>query len=278
MSVADDQTLCSPDNSATGVAATMAAPETADGETAVIAAADAVTPLAWSLEEEVASEDVVPYPDTDAVEAPPGDTGWGWAVVVLAVMGASLAVVVSVSMLRGAHEASQAMTTTTPTRGSLTEITEAPPTPTIDSMPGPLVCPPGTKPGFERNDPPPDDGNFHRDCVAAETAPVTVTAPPVTVTAPPAVTTPTPIDSMPGPAPTTTGVAAFTTGIAEHPDSEPMPPMADALIDGHEVCNRMSVGQSRRDIENTLVAEHGLDFGSAAWIWIQASRKLCPNY
>jgi hypothetical protein len=264
MSVADE-ILYSPE-SATGVAATTAAPEAADGETAVIAPSDAVTPLAWSLEEEVAS-DVVPY----AVEVDAADTGWRWAVAVLAVIGAALAVVMSVFLLR-AHEGPQTMPTTTPTPGSLTEITHAPPTPTIDSMPGPLVCPPGTKPGLEPNDPP-DDGNFHHDCVAARNAPVT--APTVTVTAPHAVT-PTLTDSMPGPAPTT-GVVAFERGIAEAPPSDSMPPMSAALNYGHEVCNRMSVGQSRRDIENTLAAEHGLDFGSASWIWIQASRKLCPN-
>jgi hypothetical protein len=145
MIVADDQTSSAPDESATGVAATMAAPETADGQTAVIAPSDAVTPLAWS-QEEVASEDVIPYPDTGAVEAPPGDTGWGWAVVALALAGASLAVVMSVSVLRAhAHDAqSQTTTAAAPTRGALIEITEPPSTvaaPTVTITEAPSTAP-----------------------------------------------------------------------------------------------------------------------------------------
>jgi Protein of unknown function (DUF732) len=70
-------------------------------------------------------------------------------------------------------------------------------------------------------------------------------------------------------------VAAFQRGIAEAPPSDLMPSADAALTDGREVCTLMAAGQPRMTIENTLADEHGMDFGSAVWIYIQASRKLC---
>jgi Protein of unknown function (DUF732) len=238
MSVADDQTLYASDDSATGAAATMAAPETADGQTAVIAPADAVTPLAWSMEEEVASEDVVPYPDTGTV-TPSRRNNWPWPLTVAGVDRA-------------------------PTPVSTSE--ESPTTSTHE----PLSCPVGTTPGA---------GN---DCDVAEPLPpVTVTPPPVTVTAAPPTVTQT-LDPAPGPVlpptPARTGVAAFNLGISNAPPGDTMPSAATALDYGYEACNMIAAGQPRMTIEDTLASEHGLDFASAVWIWIQASRKLCPNY
>jgi hypothetical protein len=237
-----DETLYAHDDSATGVAATMAAPETADGETRVIAASDAVTPLAWSPEEP--QDDVVPFPDTAAVEVD-ADQAWSWTVVALALTAASLAVV-SVSVLPAhAHDAqgSQTSTAAAPTRGALIEITEPPST---------VAAPP----------------------VTVTEAPPTVTQ---TVLAPGPAVIPTPsprtgVDTM------QSDPAAFQRGIANAPPSDPMPSAALVLDDGYEACNQIAAGQPRMTIEDALAAEHGLDFGSAVWIWIQASRKLCPNY
>jgi Protein of unknown function (DUF732) len=261
MSIADDQTLSAPDESATGAAATMAAPETADSETAVIPPSNAVTPLAWSLEEEVASEDVVPYSDTGTVEVAQSGRSW-WLAVGIGTAVLATAGLITFDAVLVHHHSDNSRVSAEPTTHE------------------PLACPAGTKPGNTRD----RDNIWYHDCEVVDpeptTPPVTVVPPPVTVLAiPPTITqtiAPNPRAVFPTLTPTT-GEAAFETGIAEHPDSEPMPPMSDALIDGHEVCNRMSVGQSRRDIENTLVSEHGLDFGSAAWIWVQADRKLCPR-
>jgi hypothetical protein len=239
MSADDDQTMCAPDDSETGVVVaddTMAGTEAAEGETAIIAPADAVNELrqlAWSTEE----------PETDDFnDIEVHRRSWlQTAVIGVGILAAGLVVADGVGLL---HHADHATTTTA--------------TPwTTDVLATPTYTPP-----------------------LADTAPpVTLVPPPVTVMAIPSTMTqtiaPNPRAVFPTPAPRT-GVAAFTKGIEQAPASEPMPPISAALIDGYEVCNRMSAGQSRRDIENTLAAEHGMDFGSAVWIWIQATRKLCP--
>jgi hypothetical protein len=108
MSVADE-ILYSPDESATGVAATTAAPEARDGETAIIADADAVThldQLAWSDE-----------PDTDDfTEHPvePRQSSWlHTAVIGVGILVAGLVVADGVGLLRHADHASTTTATTT---------------------------------------------------------------------------------------------------------------------------------------------------------------------
>jgi hypothetical protein len=52
----------------------------------------------------------------------------------------------------------------------------------------------------------------------------------------------------------------------------------DQTMAGCEVCQRMSSGQARMDIEDAISAENGIDFASAVWVYVQARDKLCPAY
>lgn len=258
----DDQTLRAPDEVATGIVAsddTMAAPdESAADETAVIAPADAVThldQLAWS--DEAASDDPVPYPATGAIEVDAGESSWGPAVAFFAATVAALAVVVWCGFRpHEAHDA-QAMATTTAA-------------PTHQ----PLGCPAATTPDSSDDcklvDPAPTIPPS-TPVTSREAPPVTITS---TVTQPPAaaVIPPTPT-TWAGVGPPTLGVAAFQRGIGEAPPFETMPANPPAV--GREVCSRMASGQARMDIENTISDEYGIDFASAAWVFVQASRKLC---
>ena len=222
---------------------TLAAPDTmvgaASDETAVIPPDDAVTQLRQLA---WSAEE----PQTDDTRDDTRSRRQTLAITAAVLAGATLLVpsFFFIAGVLGLRTTSTDTTETTRTRGSLTEITQVPP--------------------------------------------VTETAPPVTVMAiPPTVTqtiTPNPRAVFPTPSPTTgvgamrSDVAAFNRGIAEAPPSDPMPSAALALDYGYEACNQIAAGRPRTDIEDAIAAEHGMDFGSAVWIWIQASRKLCPDY
>jgi hypothetical protein len=247
-----DQTLCAPNESDTGIVAsddTMAAPEVVDGETAIIADGDAVAhldQLAWSDE-----QDAILFPDTGSVEVAQSGRSWWLAVGIGAAVLATAGLIMFDAVLLHHSGSRVSGQTTTPTRGSLIEITQ------------PLGAPAST---------------------VTAPAPVTVVPPAVTVMAIPPTITQTIAPNLravfPTPAPRKIGIALFDQGIAEAPPSDRMPSTAEALANGREACTLLD-GQTRTQTDDVLAAEHfsafdyGTAFASADWIVLQAQHHLC---
>jgi hypothetical protein len=220
----DDQTMARPDDSATGIVTTdtMAAPEAVDGETAIIAPADAVThlDLAWSDE-----QDVVPYPPTGAVQVDAdaeATTPHSWPSTVITagsiLVGAAILAVICAGIF-GGHTDTTTTTTTT-----------ADPWPTAPWIAAPTQTAP----------------------------PVTVTPPPVTVMAAPPTITETPAAPTrhvkPAFAPTPAedqAVVMYITGLG-YRITDP----AVVISDAQESCRLSRSGERAREVDDTLQAEN----------------------
>lgn len=218
--------------------------------------ADAVTHLqAWS--QETVPDDLVPYPSTGTVVTPvtlSRDRHWSWPLTIVIAVGF---VVAPALVVAGVEPTPTVSTSESPTTHE------------------PLSCPVGTKPGAAGN------------CDVAEPLPpVTVVPPPVTITAAPPTVTQT-IDPAPGPVipPTAHAKPAFAPTPAEdqavldHLTSlGKVTDPALVISEAHESCQLTQQGERARQVDETLMAEHGMDRTVASLISSTATLEYANCY
>jgi hypothetical protein len=233
LAVAHDETMARADESDTQVVTdgelenlqleddTMAAPEAPEGETTIIADADAVThlDLAWSDE-----QDVIPYPDTGTVDVAESGRSWLLAVGIgAAILAAGLVVADGVGLL---HHADYAATT--------------PATTTAEPWPAAvLAAPTQTAPPVTETPPP---------------VTIIAPAPTVTQTPNPRAVYPTPRHTKPPFAPTDDQDDAVLANIRSY--GYHITGSAAVISEAHESCRLTRQGERAREVDETLAAEH----------------------